>query len=171
MLNFVSGDIRSFNTSTTFDVVLSLFHVLSYQNENADLLATFKTANRHLRKGGIFIFDCWYGPAVLNECPEVRVKRISDKSIEVLRIAELEIITNRNIVDVNYTISIKSLEDNSSHQFSEKHSIRYLFLPELQYMLSQTGFEIIAEEEWLTKKPLSLKSWSATFVVRKLLKS
>ena len=29
-MNFVSGDIRSFNTSATFDVVLSLFHVLSY---------------------------------------------------------------------------------------------------------------------------------------------
>ncbi|MGZ8393579.1 MAG: class I SAM-dependent DNA methyltransferase, partial [Nitrospira sp.] len=64
-LTFSQGDIRKVRLQTLFDAALSLFHVISYQATNNDLLAAFRTAREHLSAAGIFIFDCWYGPAVL----------------------------------------------------------------------------------------------------------
>jgi SAM-dependent methyltransferase len=70
-LNFAHGDIRQLRLNHTFDVILSLFHVISYQTSNDDLMAAFKTVKQHLKPGGIFIFDIWYGPAVLSDRPSV----------------------------------------------------------------------------------------------------
>ena len=40
-----------------YDVVISLFHVMSYQNNNEKILKAFSTAKKHLKANGIFIFD------------------------------------------------------------------------------------------------------------------
>src|SRR3989338_4823779 len=61
-LEFFRGDVRTVNLERNFDVVVSLFHVMSYQTQNDDILAAFRTAGRHLMPGGIFIFDFWHGP-------------------------------------------------------------------------------------------------------------
>lgn len=71
---FLQGDLRSLNLNQTFDVVLMMFAVLGYQYSNADVLEALKTARQHLRKGGLLIFDIWYGPAVLAIRPSDRVK-------------------------------------------------------------------------------------------------
>ena len=71
-LSFGRGDVRTVRTGAHYDVVISLFHVMSYQTSNADLRAAFTTAAAHLRPGGLFLFDFWYGPAVLAQQPEVR---------------------------------------------------------------------------------------------------
>ena len=108
-LSFQQGDIRTIRLNKTFDVVTSLFHVISYQTTNDDLRAAFATARAHLKPGGIFIFDCWYGPAVLTDRPAVRVKRLEDTAIFVTRIAEPVMHPNDNIVDVNYQGDLKWL--------------------------------------------------------------
>ena len=75
-LQFMEGDLRDFRSGRKYEVVLALFHVMSYQTENADLAAAFTTAAEHLAPGGIFIFDCWYGPGVLTDPPTTRVRRL-----------------------------------------------------------------------------------------------
>jgi SAM-dependent methyltransferase len=64
-IQFQQGDLRSADTGQTYDAIISLFHVMSYQTSNADLAAAVATAAAHLRTGGLFLFDFWYGPAVL----------------------------------------------------------------------------------------------------------
>ena len=71
-LDFSVGDIRSYQSKKRYDVVLSLFHVMSYQVTDDDLLAALSTAKQHLVPNGILIFDCWYGPAVLADRPSIR---------------------------------------------------------------------------------------------------
>ena len=34
-----------------FDVVVSLFHVMSYQNSNSELFKAFEVAKKHLKDG------------------------------------------------------------------------------------------------------------------------
>lgn len=53
----------------------SLFHVLRYQITNNDVLDMLSTVKLHLKPGGLFILEFWYGPAVLMDRPEKRVKR------------------------------------------------------------------------------------------------
>lgn len=160
-LKFELGDVRSFRTDNLYNAVVSLFHVTSYQTTNADLEAMFETAGRHLRPGGVFLFDFWYGPAVLSERPTVRVKRSSKGPVTIIRIAEPILEDCNNIVEVQYSISVRNGTDVPVEMF-EKHRMRYLFLPELEAMLKGHGFKIAASHEWLTQNPPSLKSWGVS---------
>lgn len=158
-LSFASGDVRSVRAGATYDAVISLFHVISYQTTNADLQAVFATAAAHLRPGGLFAFDFWYGPAVLAQQPEVRVKRLTDGTIDVTRLAEPVMRANENVVDVNYTVFIVDKATGAMQQVRETHSMRYLFLPELAF-LRGTAFAERSTHAWMSADALSVQSWS-----------
>src|ERR1700730_6954815 len=64
-LNLMQGDAVKFRSSVNTDVVVSLFHVVSYQTTNEALLGIFDSARKTLLPGGLFVFDFWHGPAVL----------------------------------------------------------------------------------------------------------
>ncbi len=166
-LEFIVGDVRNVRIQKQFDVVISLFHVTSYQTSNEDLFNMFETAGLHLKEGGLFVFDCWYGPAVLTDKPQVRIKRFSNEKINILRIAEPEIYPNENLVDVNFTIQIKSF-DGSQEEIKEKHTMRYLFTPELKELLQKSKFEIVEQLEWMTGEKCGFNTWISTYIVRKI---
>jgi SAM-dependent methyltransferase len=165
-LQFTQGDICKVRLNQKFDVVISLFHVISYQTTNADLQAAFATAKAHLKPNGIFIFDVWYGPAVLTTPPTVRVKRLEDEIIQITRIAEPVIYPNENLVDVNYNIFIKDKENNTITELQETHKMRYLFKPEIEILLANSQLEIDASQEWLTSQNASLDTWNVYFLVK-----
>lgn len=165
-LRFFQGDIRSIHLSRKFDVITSLFHVMSYQKTNEDLLSTIKTVKEHLKDDGIFLFDFWYGPAVLNERPEPRIKKLEDEEILVERFAEPSLRINENIVDVNYRVCIKEKLNGIVSEIRETHLMRYLFIPELSFFLNQGGMEIITYEAWMSGKVPDDKSWSVLVAAR-----
>jgi len=165
-LQFSQGDLRQVRLDRKFDVVLSLFHVMSYQTNNEDLLAAFETAKAHLVPGGILIFDVWYGPAVLSDPPTVRIKRLEDQSIQVTRIAEPVMEPNKNLVDVNYHIFIKDLISSKIDEVREVHTMRYLFKPELELLLDRLQMQIVESGEWLTDRQPGLNTWGVYFIVR-----
>lgn len=166
-LTFLQGDLRNIRIEQVFDCVLSLFHVISYQTSNADLMAAFNTVNLHLKPGGIFIFDVWYGPAVLHGKPQVRVKRLQHENCTVTRIAEPTLHLNDNLVDVNYQILVKYPDQATYQEFQELHQMRYLFKPEVDWLLNQAGMNLIKYGEWMTQAPAGLDTWGVYFVAAK----
>jgi SAM-dependent methyltransferase len=70
-LNLMQGDAVGFRPTLNADAVVSLFHVVNYQTSNEALLGIFDSARTTLIPGGLFVFDFWYGPAVLAERPQV----------------------------------------------------------------------------------------------------
>lgn len=166
-LSFSKGDVRNVRTGKTYDVVVSLFHVMSYQTSNADIENAFITASNHLKRGGLFLFDFWYGPAVLTQKPEVRVKRIQDDKISVTRIAEPEMLVNENLVNVNYTVFIEDKENGKVEKLRETHRMRYLFMHELDLMLHRNGFNVITRRQWMNDCDLSSTSWNGFVVANK----
>jgi SAM-dependent methyltransferase len=165
-LTFSQGDIRNIRLQTTFDAALSLFHVISYQTTNSDLLAAFRTAREHLSSGGIFIFDCWYGPAVLTERPSVRIKRVADEEIEVTRFVEPKLHPNSNLVDVHYHVFVRDKATNAVNELRETHRMRYLFQPEIELLLEQAGFRLVHCEEWMTGKTVGTLTWGVCFIAQ-----
>lgn len=160
------GDIRQTRLNQKFDVVLSLFHVISYQTTNEDLLAAFNTVKEHLKSGGVFIFDLWYGPAVLTEHPTVRVKRLENEEILVTRIAEPVIHPNKNLVDVNYQVFIQNKNTDAIEEFQETHRMRYLFQPEINLLLNEIGLKLVSSGEWMTGSESGLNTWGVYFVAQ-----
>ena len=162
------GDLTKVKLSKKFDAVLSLFHVISYLNENNDLDLAFRNAAYHLNPGGIFIFDFWYLPAVLTQKPNVRVKKIADDKFSVTRIAEPVINENLNIVEVKYEVFVQSLDSGVVENFTETHNMRYLSLPEVDLFAKNNGFERIISEEFLTGRAPSFSTWGVCVALRKL---
>lgn len=161
---FVEGDLRSARLGREFDVVVSLFHVLSYQTTNADLAAAFATLRAHLAPGGLFIFDCWYGPAVLNLRPAVRVLRLEDDRTAVTRLAEPVLHPNANVVDVNYHVFVKDKQTSQVSELREKHSMRYLFAPEVEFLLASAGLTPRGLEAFMAEGGPGLETWTAVFL-------
>ncbi|TWT72961.1 class I SAM-dependent DNA methyltransferase [Allorhodopirellula solitaria] len=164
---FHQGDVRTFRSDQQFDAVISLFHVASYQISNADIRNMFRTASHHLLAGGCFVFDVWFGPAVLAQQPEVRIKRLEDDTVCVLRIAEPSMNICANRVDVHYTMLVSDKATGTVEQFTECHPMRYYFPLELDLIAEQTGFEIVHREEWMTGHAPSEQTWGVTFVAQK----
>ncbi|MFM6336068.1 MAG: class I SAM-dependent DNA methyltransferase [Dolichospermum sp.] len=166
LLKFSQGDVRTVDINQQFDVIISLFHVVSYQTTNQDLQATFNTIKKHLKSGGVCIFDVWYGPAVLTQKPTVRVKRLEDEAIAVTRIAEPVIYPNENLVDVNYQVFIKDKKTESVDILQETHTMRYLFKPELEILLANSEMAIIDCKEWLTNQDAGFNTWGIYFFTK-----
>lgn len=166
-LAFVEGDITKFACAQRFALVLSLFHVVCYQTATADLLATFATAARHLDAGGLFIFDFWYGPAVLHDQPTVRIKRVSGEGVAIRRLTEPRLDPNANTVEVNFEVEIGRPATGERETLHETHLMRYLFLPEVIDLLQHAGLHFLGAEEWLSGRPPSLDTWYVCCVAQK----
>ena len=165
-LSFHRGDARTIRLDRKFDAVISLFHVMSYQTSNEDLAAAFATARAHLRSGGAFIFDCWYGPAVIRQWPAVTTKEFSDAATHVKRIAEPVVHATRNVVDVNYTVTVTDRITGAVEVLRETHSMRYLFSPEVELALSAAGMQLAESRGWLTDAEPDFTTWGACFTGR-----
>lgn len=162
------GDISSIKMNLFYDAVLSLFHVISYQITNDKLKAVFENASSHLNRGGLFLFDFWYSPAVLKQKPVVRVKRMANNKVEITRIAEPEIFSSENRVDVNYTIYVHDLTKDTIHAFKETHSMRHFSLSEIDILADACGFQRIKAEEFVTGHLPSDNTWGVCAVLKKI---
>lgn len=165
-VTFSQGDIRKILIGQQFDAIISLFHVISYQTTNEDLQAAFAVAKAHLKSGGLFIFDCWYGPAVLSDRPTIRIKRLEDEEVTITRIAEPMMYPNENLVDVNYQIFIKHKNSGVVEEFQETHCMRYLFKPEIELLLTKFQMELVEYQEWMTNREPGVNTWGVYFIVR-----
>ena len=167
-LSFSHADLRTVSLKKTFDTVVSLFHVMSYQTTNDDLTQAFVSAYKHLEPGGLFIFDCWYGPAVLTQLPTIRVKRIEHNDLHITRISEPQLHHDTNCVDVCFTIFIQQKNFNIAETIQETHRMRYLFVPEIQDLFMRTGFVFKTVHAWLTDTAPDVSNWNICFVGQKL---
>jgi SAM-dependent methyltransferase len=166
-LSFERGDARSFRAGRTFDAVISLFHVMSYQTSNDELLAACNTAGAHLGPGGVFLFDFWYGPTVLTDRPEHRERVLEDAETRIVRIADPVMRPNDNVCEVHYRMAVESKSTGDVEHIEEVHEMRYLFLPELDLLLEDAGFDRVEAFQFGTQADLGFDTWDGCVVARK----
>lgn len=166
-VNFETGNAQTYRTEEKFDAVISLFHVMSYQNDNKDLMGAFETAHCALKERGLFIFDVWYGPGVLTDRPSVRVKKVEDDKNRVIRYAQPVMYPNKNVVKVCYDILVIDKSTGKADEIKEEHNMRYYFYPEIEFYLNTAGFELLACLDSNTLKQTDYESWTCYFVARR----
>jgi SAM-dependent methyltransferase len=138
-VKFYQEDIRRFQIERSFDASLMMFAVLGYQLENRDVLAALRAARKHLRSGGLLVFDVWYGPAVLRQGPSERVKLIPTDRGQILRAASGELDVERHLCKVSYRLW-KMEGERLVGQTEETHLMRYFFPLELNLFLECSDF-------------------------------
>lgn len=140
-LAFMQGDARKVEVKKRFDAVLMMFAVLGYQLTNEDVLAALNTVRKHLNPGGLFIFDVWYGPAVLAVRPSERIKVIPIPDGKVIRAASGSLDTARHLSEVKYRLW-RVAGDQMVSETEEVHQMRYFFPQELALFLFSSGLAL-----------------------------
>ena len=155
------------NLNQGFDAVLMMFAVLGYQTTNADVQAALKIVHRHLRPGGLFIFDVWHGPAVLAIRPGDRVKIIPTEDGQLIRMTSGSMDVNRHLVTVHYTLFHHQGKQVVS-ETSETHRMRFFFPLELDLLLEMAGLKLVAQRSFgdLDREP-DEQSWNTIVVVQR----
>ncbi len=166
--SFEISNIQDINLKNKFDAVICMFAVIGYQTSNDEIFTTLQTVRKHLRLKGLFICDFWYGPAVLRQRPGERIKFINKDGERILRIAKPEINIKDNIVSVKYHI-LRLKDDQLIEEEHELHQMRYLFKPEIEFMLSQAGMQLVRlctfgdlEQE------VTENTWNVTAIARRI---
>lgn len=139
---FHEGDIRTLGVDRKFDAALMMFAVLGYQLENHDVLAALRNARQHLSAGGLFIFDVWYGPAVLHQGPSDRMKSIPTDDGEIIRFASGRLDVQRHLCEVTYQLWDLA-RDRLRSKTEETHLMRYFFPLELKLFLECCDFSLV----------------------------
>lgn len=165
-MDFTQASIADFNLGQQFDVVTALFHVVNYLTRNEELQGCFNNVARHLQPGGIFIFDFWYGPAVLLDPPRNKILRITRDDVRLCRVTEPILRENDNIVDVQFEALVTDAQGHTT-LIAETHHMRYLFLPEIDALLAGAGLRRTMASRWMHDQPLSRNGWYGVVVAER----
>jgi len=163
-LEFAQGDIRTHRPSVAFDAVLMNFNVLGYMHGNDDFIAALKTARAHLRPGGLFIADFWFGPAVVADPPRERLREITAGGSRLLRFSSG--IHEPELQRIRVSIRVIELQgDRVRADTEETHLVRYFFPLEFDLALRTNGFRVSAFTGYPNiSEPASAQDWLAAVV-------
>lgn len=164
-IDFIEGNIQSIRLKNKFDVITSLFHVMSYQTTNVSLDKSFKTAKYHLKNNGVFIFDCWNGPGVITEKPDKRIKEMSNSKYKIIRHAHPKIYPNKNCVDVKYDAKLYNNNGELLDTIEETHRMRYLFKTEIDFFAKKNKLKILNQYNWLEFQNTDFNSWTCVYIL------
>ena len=163
-IEFIHGDITKVNLNKKFDAVISMFAVMSYHTTNAAIALVCKLARECIVPGGLFMFDCWHGPAVLTDKPTPRIKEVKlNRSEKVIRFTEPQLDVMNHLVKVNF--KMWEVKDNKVSETHETHPMRFLFPQEIKYFLEVAGFRRIEFYPFLEiDKELTENDWNMMVV-------
>jgi SAM-dependent methyltransferase len=165
-IDFLWSSIQDIELTTTFDAVISMFAVISYQNDNEDLALACKNAKHHLKRGGLFIFDAWNGLAVLTDPPTQMVKEVRSGNERIFRYTKPTVDAINHSVHVRFQV-IRLNGDQLIAETEESHKMRFLFPQEIKYFLQVAGFSEIEFSPFMNPElPLSEKDWNMGVVAR-----
>jgi SAM-dependent methyltransferase len=140
---FLQGDIRTLRLGRRFDAVVMLFAVLGYQTSDADVAAAMRTVASHLRPGGVFVCDIWFGPAVLAIGTSDRQKIVDDADGQLHRTSSGRLDPATNTCRVRFR-TWRTVGDRIVDESVEEHTMRYFFEAELRGFFSDAGLELCA---------------------------
>lgn len=158
------SDARSLRLSGKFDAAICMFAVINYLTGNKDIQRALKSIRKHLKLGSLFIFDFWYGPAVLNIRPSTRIREIKEQGYRIIRMVTPEF----NFFDQTSTSNYQMLvfKDGSLlDEIREKHVMRYLFPQEIIHHLEENGFKLLKMSEFLKlDAPPTENTWNVVAI-------
>jgi SAM-dependent methyltransferase len=160
-VSLVQGDIPTVDLGRRFDAALAFFHVVSYLTEDEVLAASFRNVRRHLKPGGLFLFDYWHGPAVAAQKPERRVRTFEDADKLVQRTMQPTWLADRHCVRINIALTVRDKATGEEREIEEQHLMRYFEPEELRRLLETAGFAVRRSSAWLLEDPPSESTWGA----------
>jgi SAM-dependent methyltransferase len=164
---FQNGDVCKIKLKKKYDIVLSLFHVLSYQVSDTNVNNFFKNARYHLKSNGLFGFDFWYTNAVNTQKPQTRLLELKKKDFKLIRLVEPSKDYFKDTISVNYTVILKNLKNNLVNVIKENHKMRHFSLTDLSRLCNKYRFKFLHVRELISNNKPSKNTWGVFCLLRK----
>jgi len=159
---FVNSSIGDARLSEQFDLVYSLFHVLSYQTTEDELLAMFETISLHLAEEGVCVIDFWHRAAWDLDPPVTRITKRRNHETKVIRISSPSCDRLTGIVDIEMDVFVESTNSSANHfeHFTESHRMRAYTLSELSLAAKQSNLIVADSGAWMSREgQVQSSSW------------
>lgn len=165
-------DIRKWNLHNEYDIVTALSHVIGYQLDNLDVEKMLLGVNGNLRENGIFIFNFYNEPQLLNGSLKARTKIVEKDGTKITRFSNATPDTMENELLLDYYYIIENCEQKAPVAIEIHEKMRYFTLKEISYYLEKAGFKILQAFDWNfsgegVEGILRLNSWNAGIVAKK----
>lgn len=146
-IKFLQGNMRTFNLKEEFDIILCLFSTIHYARNYEEIRKTLKNFYKHLRKGGILIFDMGMTEEIWAGSRSQVVKK-SAKSVELVRFSVSRRENNFAILGMAYV-----LYKNKKFYFeSEEHKLGIFKTLKIKEIAEKTGFSADLYNDFSNKK-------------------
>lgn len=141
-INFIEADIRTLDLQEQFDFIFIPFNSIHHLYGNKDLFRALEGVKKHLKDGGLFLFDC-FNPdiqyIVENEKGQTVIaeyKTDDGRKVLIKQTMRYESATQINRIEWHYFI-------NGKFHSTQNLDMRLFFPQELDAYLEQVGFNVI----------------------------
>jgi SAM-dependent methyltransferase len=167
-IDFRLADMRSLALADEpFDAAICLFDSIGYVQTNAAIQQVLDGVRKHLRPGGLFVFEFWHAAAMLKGYDPVRVRRWPVEGGELLRISSTRLEPEQQLAEVTY--DIYDLGADGAYTYLQETQVnRYFLVQEMAAFLTRAGLEPLA---WLDgyswKEDIDENTWHVLAVARR----
>jgi SAM-dependent methyltransferase len=163
----INSEIGSFKTSEKFDLVMSLFHVASYQTALDEIGSYWNSLAESLSDDGYIFVDFWHRPPWENDPPIERLTEKSNLSVTVKRRSVPKVDLVQGIVDIDIDITFSS-NDQPDEKYLEQHRLRAFSLLEIQLAGENNGLEVVKHGAWMdVEGNLKPSTWYGYVILKK----
>lgn len=141
-IRFVRGDMRSFDLDRTFDAAVCLFGAFGYLLSPSDVVRALRTVRRHLRPGGLFVFEFWQSSGARPAGFQGWFHKAGPE-YELVRLSESRYDPRTGLLPIEFRFFVfrgRRLLD----RFDEAHLVRTHSVAAMRSLLLRSGFEVIA---------------------------
>ncbi|MFK7748692.1 MAG: class I SAM-dependent methyltransferase [Kordia sp.] len=141
-IDFIEGDIRNLDLQEQYDLVFIPFNSIHHLYKNEDLFKAFSVVKKHLKKGGLFLLDCFNPNIQFIVESEKQLKKViqyttdDGRNVEIKEIMTYESAAQINHIEWHYFI-------NGTFDSVQDIYMRMFFSQELDTYLKINGFDII----------------------------
>lgn len=161
-VNWQQGDMRKLQLSESFDAAICLYDSLNYLLSPSEFEATILGVARHLRPGGLFIFDVVTEYALAEEWGN-GTEVVPDEDLYQIWRSSYD--SSTKIAEMNITIFYK---DGEHYQkIEEVHHHRAIDRAEVDHALERCGFQLLGAYQCLTQHPPQEESYRIAYIARR----
>ena len=165
---FALADMRNLELpAKEYDAVVCLFDSIGYLKTDDALHEAFGQIRNHLRPGGLFIFEFWHAPAMLNQYSPIRVRKLKTPDGEVTRTSETTLDSRNRLANVTYTVEERK-NDGTCSTLRESHTNRFFSVDEMKSLISAANFQCVKFFAGFNKtEPITDDTWHIVSAGRK----
>lgn len=156
----VVGGAQAVDLGRQFDLVVSLFDVLSYQASNTEVRGFLGAVRRHLKPAGAAVVDFWHLPGLVIHPPSNRSKTIETGAEKIKRNSTSSIDWTTGTVRVAMETQTY-IDGHLESQTLEDHTMRAFLVQELELLAEIEGLRVVRSGGWMTAGVPTSNDWHA----------